>query len=152
MGNRKPSPISIQDRTLKKIQAYFLSSLPLPVKSTTSCQVYLYVVGETCYIITVTLGEVEACLFIDAVHMFAMYIRVTLNWGYLIILWLFHLGKCCRVFVFTWLWFFNLFCNAWVCVCVGVVMCGCVYVWVCNVWVCVCVGFVMCGCVYVWVL
>ena len=21
-----------------------------------------------------------------------------------------------------------------------------------NVWVCVCVGFVMCGCVYVWVL
>ena len=22
----------------------------------------------------------------------------------------------------------------------------------CNVWVCVCVGFVMCGCVYVWVL
>jgi hypothetical protein len=26
-------------------------------------------------------------------------------------------------------------------------MCG-----FCNVWVCVCVGFVMCGCVYVWVL
>ena len=25
-------------------------------------------------------------------------------------------------------------------------MCG-----FCNVWVCVCVGFVMCGCVYVWV-
>jgi hypothetical protein len=22
----------------------------------------------------------------------------------------------------------------------------------CNVWVCVCVGFVMCGCVFVWVL
>jgi len=21
----------------------------------------------------------------------------------------------------------------------------------CNVWLCVCVGFVMCGCVYVWV-
>jgi len=34
---------------------------------------------------------------------------------------------------------------------VGVCMCG-----FCNVWVCVCVGFVMCGCmcgcVYVWVL
>jgi len=30
-----------------------------------------------------------------------------------------------------------------VCVCV----CG-----FCNVWVCVCVGFVMCGCVYVLVL
>ena len=40
-----------------------------------------------------------------------------------------------------------LFCNVWVCVCVGVCMCG-----LCNVWVCVCVGFVMCGCVYVWVL
>ena len=51
------------------------------------------------------------------------------------------------------------FCNVWVCVCVGFVMCG---------WVCVCVGFVMCGwmcvcgfcnvrvcmcgCVHVWVL
>ena len=33
------------------------------------------------------------------------------------------------------------FCNVWVCVCVGFVMCGCV-----------CVGFVMYGCVYVWVL
>ena len=33
------------------------------------------------------------------------------------------------------------FCNVWVCVCVGFVMCGCVYVCVfCNVWVCVCVG------------
>jgi hypothetical protein len=32
---------------------------------------------------------------------------------------------------------FNLFCNVWVCVCVGV---------------CMCVGFVMCGCAYVWVL
>jgi len=30
---------------------------------------------------------------------------------------------------------------------VGVCMCG-----FCNVWVCVRVGFVMCGCVYVWVL
>ena len=44
------------------------------------------------------------------------------------------------------------FCNVW-CVCLGFVMCGCVYVWVC-----VCVGFVMCGyvrmcgCGYVWVL
>jgi len=30
---------------------------------------------------------------------------------------------------------------------VGVCMCG-----FCNVWLCVCVGFVMCGCVHVWVL
>ena len=36
------------------------------------------------------------------------------------------------------------FCNVWVCVCVGFVMCG-----FCNVWVCVCVGFVMCVCVCV---
>jgi hypothetical protein len=28
----------------------------------------------------------------------------------------------------------NIFCNVWVCVCVGSVMCGCI-----------CVGFVMCG-------
>ena len=38
------------------------------------------------------------------------------------------------------------FCNVWVCVCVGFVMCGCVCM--CgfyNVWVCVCVGFIMCG-------
>jgi len=54
------------------------------------------------------------------------------------------------------------FCNVWVCVCVGFVICGVfmcgfcnVCLWgegICNVWVCVCVGFVMCGCVYVWVL
>jgi hypothetical protein len=44
------------------------------------------------------------------------------------------------------------FSNVWLCVSVGFVMCGCVFVWVCNVRVCVCVGFVMCGYVYVWVL
>ena len=48
------------------------------------------------------------------------------------------------------------FCNIWVCVGVGFVMCWCVFVGFvivvvcmcgfCNVWVCVCVGFVMCGC------
>ena len=36
-----------------------------------------------------------------------------------------------------------LYCEG-VCVCVGFVMWGCVYVWVC-----VCVGFVLCGCVCV---
>jgi len=35
---------------------------------------------------------------------------------------------------------------------VGFEMRVCVSVWVCNISVCVCVGFVMCGCVYVWVL
>jgi hypothetical protein len=30
-------------------------------------------------------------------------------------------------------------------------MCGCVGVYVWGVWVCVCVGVCMCGCVYVWV-
>ena len=69
-----------------------------------------------------------------------MYIRMTLYWDYLIVLWLFYLE--CILYCGC----FNLFCNMWVCVCVGFVMCGCVYVWVC-----VCVGFVMCGCVYVWV-
>ena len=60
------------------------------------------------------------------------------------------------------------FCNVWLCVCAGFVMCGCVYVGVCDVcvcvrgfcdmWVCVCVGvcicvgFVMCVCIYVCVL
>jgi len=41
-------------------------------------------------------------------------------------------------------------------VCLGSVMCVCVYVCVlfgfCNMGVSVCVGFVICGCVYVWVL
>jgi hypothetical protein len=43
---------------------------------------------------------------------------------------------------------FNLFCNVWVNVrvCGDVYMCG-----FCNVCVCVCVGFLMCGCVYVWI-
>jgi hypothetical protein len=50
----------------------------------------------------------------------AMYIRVTLYWGYLIILWLFHLGTSCTVFVLT--------CTVVVLTCF--VMCGCVYVWV----------------------
>ena len=47
------------------------------------------------------------------------------------------------------------FCNVWVYVCTGFVMCWCVYVWVLqcfgvcmyeffNVWLCVCMGFVMC--------
>jgi len=45
------------------------------------------------------------------------------------------------------------FCNVGVCVCVGFVMCGCVYVCgFCNVWACVRVGFVMFGSVYVWIL
>jgi hypothetical protein len=41
----------------------------------------------------------------------------------------------------------SVFCNVWVCICVGFVMCGCVYVWVC-----VCVVFVKFGCAYVWFL
>ena len=70
-----------------------------------------------------------------------MHIRVTLYSGYLIVLRLFYL--VCILYCGC----FNLFCNMWVCVCVGFVMCECVYVWVCA-----CVGFVMCECVYVWVL
>jgi hypothetical protein len=44
------------------------------------------------------------------------------------------------------------FCDVWVCVHVGFVMCGVCMCGVCNVWVCVCEGFVMCECVYVSVL
>jgi len=44
------------------------------------------------------------------------------------------------------------FFNGCVFLCVGFVMCGCVYFGFCNLWVCVCVGFVMGGCVYVWFL
>jgi len=51
------------------------------------------------------------------------------------------------------------YCNVWVCVyvCMGFVMCGCVYkcgflmcecmYGFCNVWVCLCVAFVMCVCI-----
>jgi len=49
----------------------------------------------------------------------AMHIRVTLHWGYMIILWLFHL-----VCIF-YCGCFNLFCNVWVWVYVGFIMCGC---------------------------
>ena len=80
----------------------------------------------------------------------AMYITVNLYCGYLIILWLFHLGVSCTVFVVlcavvvlllcdvpVWV---CVFCNVWVCVvCVCFVMCG-------RVW---CVCFVMCVCVCV---
>jgi len=47
-----------------------------------------------------------------------MYIRVTYYWGYLTVLWLLHL--LCILYCNC----FNLFCNVWVCVCVGFVMCG----------------------------
>ena len=43
------------------------------------------------------------------------------------------------------------FCNVWVYVCVGFVMCVCVFGF-CNVYVCEFVGFVLCVCVYVWFL
>jgi len=43
-----------------------------------------------------------------------------------------------------------------VCVCVGFVICedcvcGCVYLWVFNLWLCVCVGVCICGVCNVWV-
>ena len=47
------------------------------------------------------------------------------------------------------------------CLCVGFVKCGCVYMlvlqsvfvcWFCKLWVCECVAFVKCGCVYVLIL
>jgi len=41
------------------------------------------------------------------------------------------------------------FCNVWLRVCVGIVMCCVCMCGFCNVCMCVCVGFVMCGSVYV---
>jgi len=46
-----------------------------------------------------------------------MYVRVTLYWGYLIVLWLFYL--VCILYCGC----FNLLCNVWLCVCVGFVTC-----------------------------
>jgi len=66
-------------------------------------------------------------------------VTCTLGWPYtevICVLWLFYL-----VYILN-CGCFNLFCKVWVCVCVGFVMCGCVYMWVC-----VCMGFLMCGCV-----
>jgi hypothetical protein len=79
-----------------------------------------------------------------------VHIRVTLYWGYLIVLRLFYL-VC-----ISYCGCFNLFCNMWVCVCVGVCLYGfcnmsvCVCVGVClygfcNMWVCVCVGVCLYG-------
>ena len=70
-------------------------------------------------------------------------IRVTLNSGYFTELWIFYLVRV------LYCGCINLFCNVCVCVCV----CGCVCVCVCGFCnVCVGVGFVLGGCVYVWVL
>ena len=46
-------------------------------------------------------------------------------------------------FLYVWVFYCDGVCMCG-CVCVGLGMCGCVYVWVC-------VCFVICGCVYVWV-
>jgi hypothetical protein len=68
-----------------------------------------------------------------------MYIRATLYWGYLIVMWQFHL--VCTLYYGC----FNLFCNVWVCVCVNFVMCGCFGI------MCTCICCVLCClyCVYV---
>jgi len=73
----------------------------------------------------------------------------TLGWPYTEGTWL-----CCDYIIWgvSCTVCFNLFCNLWVCVCVGFVMCGCVYVWVCNVWVCVCVGGCFDNCVGILVI
>jgi hypothetical protein len=66
----------------------------------------------------------------------AMYIRVTLYWGYLIVLWLFYLV------LILYCGCFNLFCNVWVCACVGFVMCVLIIcVLVCTVFCIVCTVF-----------
>jgi len=73
-----------------------------------------------------------------------MHIRVTLYWGYLIVLWLFDFSRIsCIVVVLTCFVMCECVC---VCVCVDCVMCGCVYVWV--VWqLCACFSN-KCNCIY----
>ena len=61
-------------------------------------------------------------LILDLFLVYAMYIRVTLYCGHLIILWLFHLGISCTVFV--------LICTVVVLYCFVVCGCVCVCVWV----------------------
>jgi hypothetical protein len=67
-----------------------------------------------------------------------MYIRVTLFCGYLIVLRLFYL------FCIVYCGCFNLFCNVWVCVGVGFVMCGCCDYCVGVLVICVLVFTVFC--------
>jgi hypothetical protein len=61
-------------------------------------------------------GEVSYCEVLEDKS--AMYVRVTLYWGYLIILWLFNLDISCTVFALTC-------CIKCGCVCMGFVMCRC---------------------------
>jgi hypothetical protein len=65
-----------------------------------------------------------------------VHIRVTLYWGCLIVLWLFHL-----VYI-LYCGCFNLFCNGWVCICVGFVMCRC-FGNMCTCIYCVCTVFAL---------
>jgi hypothetical protein len=51
----------------------------------------------------------------------AMYTRVTLYWGYLLVLWLFHLGISCNVFVLT----YTVVVLSCFLMCGRVCMCGC---------------------------
>jgi hypothetical protein len=70
-----------------------------------------------------------------------MYIRVTLHWGYLIVLWMFYV--VCVLYCGC----FNLFCNVCVCVCV------CVCVWEgCFGNMCACISYVLYCLYYVFVL
>ena len=74
---------------------------------------------------------------------FTIYIRVTLHWGYLILLWLFYL--VCTLYCSC----FKLFCNVWVSECVSVCVWGgegC-FGNMCTCIDCVLVLFVLCFCI-----
>jgi len=64
-----------------------------------------------------------------------MYIRVTLYWGYLIVLWLFHLVCILYCGCFNW------FCDVWVSVYGGVLV---IWVLVFTVFCIVCIAFLYC--------
>ena len=77
-----------------------------------------------------------------------MYIRVTSYGGYLIVLWLFYL--VCILYCGC----FNLFCNVWVCECMGFVMCGCMCGCFRNVYLylpCFCIVSFICVCMYLYI-
>ena len=63
----------------------------------------------------------------------AMNSRVTLYWGtYIVTISFGYIFYCVHFNLYSC--YLNLFFNVLVCVCVGFVMCGFVYVWVCEVW------------------
>jgi len=110
--------LSCRRLSCRKRPAFYFAIAFICAKSTSSIKSVL------CEVILI-LSEVKWSYGEGLGDKSATYFRVTLYWVYLIILWLFHLGISCTVFVLT----------LTVVVVTCFVMCGCV-----CVCVCVCVG------------